>query len=129
MDRPIIEHQLDEFPYTTTQNQQELPASMQDQAPTEFKCQQKMCETFIHQDLTFLQPSEIYTSPIESQDESTPPDVARDQQPVTENPIQPVEPVLGTTSIETFNPGFPVFFHLPKLTWETPPLLKCYPKG
>ena len=59
-----------------------------------------MCETFVHQELTFLQPSHIYTSSIENQEESLPSEVTRNQQPVNETPIYPVEPVLGTTPTE-----------------------------
>ena len=56
--------------------------------------------TKVHQELTFLQPSQIFTSSIENQEESLPPEVTRDQQPVNETPIHPVESVLGTTPIE-----------------------------
>ena len=34
-----------------------------------------------------------------------------------------LRPSVLNTVYETFNPGFPVFFHLPKITWETPPIL------
>ena len=94
MYRPIIEHQPVKSPSTTVQIQQDSLVSLQDQAPTEFKCQQKMCENFVHQELTFLQPSK------ENQEESSPPEVTTDQQPVNETPVHPVEPVLGTTPIE-----------------------------
>ena len=97
-DRPIIEYQPEESPITPAQKQQELLVSTQDQAPTEFKWQQKTCEAFTHQELTFSQPSQIYTSPVESQDVSTTPDMASNQQSVTKTPIQPVEPVLCITS-------------------------------
>ena len=100
MDRPIIEYQQEESAPTTAQDQQNTLVPMQDWAPTEFKCQQKICETFAHQELTFLQPSQIYTSSAESQEESQPPEKNRDQQPANETPIHPVEPVLGTTPLE-----------------------------
>ena len=97
---PIVEHQPVKSPSTTAQNQQDSVVSPQDRTPTEFKCQQKMCETFVHQKLTFLLPSQIYTSSIENLEESLPPEVTRDQQPMNDTPIHPVEPVFGTTPIE-----------------------------
>ena len=59
-----------------------------------------MFETFIHQELTFLHPSQIYTSLAESQEESQPLEETRDQQPANETPRHPVELVLGTTPLE-----------------------------
>ena len=66
----------------------------------EFKLQQETCEAFIHQELTFLEPSEIYTTSTESQDAPLTSNVGSDQQSVTVTPIQSVEPVLGITPTE-----------------------------
>ena len=69
--RPSLVQQPEEPSSTTTQNPQNSPVSQQDRAFTEFEYQQKTCETFAHQEITFLQPSEIYTSSEEQQEEST----------------------------------------------------------
>ena len=66
----------------------------------EFKLQQEMCEAFIHQDLTFLQPSEIYPTSTESHNTPSPLNVVSNQQSVTATPIQSIEPVLGITPTE-----------------------------
>ena len=83
MDRPNIEYHPDKAPTTAEQDQQELPVSPQDQAPSEFEHQQKTCETFVNQELTFLQPSQIFNLPTKSQDQSIPLEL-------TETPTQSV---------------------------------------
>ena len=100
MNRPSLVQKPEEPPSTTAQNPQNSPVSQQDQAFTEFQCQQKTCETFAHQEITFLQPSEIYTPSEEQQEESIPPEQNTVRQPVNETPVHPVEPVLGTTPLE-----------------------------
>ena len=59
-----------------------------------------MCENFIHQDLTFLQPLEIYPISMESQEASLLANVANNQPSETTTSIQSIEPVLGVTPTE-----------------------------
>ena len=66
LDRPTIEYQPEESPNTPVKTQQKSLVFTEDSASVEFKLQQETCEAFIHQDLTFLQPFEIYTTSTES---------------------------------------------------------------
>ena len=62
MTRSILINQPEESPLTTILNPQKTPVTQQDQASTESDCQQKNCETLAPQEITFLQPSEIFPS-------------------------------------------------------------------
>ena len=66
----------------------------------ESDCQQKNCETLAPQEITFLQPSEIFPSTQEHQEEPMPSEPTTDHHPVNATPVHPVEPVLGTTPLE-----------------------------
>ena len=100
MTRSILIHQPEESPSTTLLNPQMTPVPQQDQASTESDCQQKNCEILAPQEITFLQPSKIFPSTQEHQEESVPLESTTDHHPVNETPVHPVEPVLGTTPLE-----------------------------
>ena len=98
MTRSII-CQPEESPLTTLLNPQKTPVPQQDQASTESDCQQKT-EILAPQEITFLQPSEIFPSTQEHQEEPVPLESTTDHHPVNETLVHPVEPVLGTTPLE-----------------------------
>ena len=100
MTRSTLIHQPEESPLTAILNPQKTPVPQQDQASTESDCQQKNCETLAPQEITFLQPSEIFPSTQEHQEEPMPSESTTDHHPVNETPVHPVEPVLGTTPLE-----------------------------
>ena len=100
MTRSILVHQLEESPLTTILNPQKIPVPQQDRASTKSDCQQKNWETLAPQEITFLQLSEIFPSTQEHQEEPMPSESTTDHHPVTETPVNPVEPVLGTTPLE-----------------------------
>ena len=85
---------------TTILNAQKTLVPQQDRASTELDCQQKNCEILAPQELTFLQPSEIFPSTQEHQEEPVPSESTTDHHPVHETLVHPVEPVLGTTPLE-----------------------------
>ena len=95
-------YKLEESFNTPVKKQLESPVFTEDQASVEFQLQQETCEAFIHQDLTFLQPSKIYTTSTESQEAPLASNVANNQQLVTATLIQSVEPVLGITPTEEY---------------------------
>ena len=100
MTRSILIHQPEESPSTTILNPQKTPVPQQDRASTESDCQQTNCETLAPQEITFLQPSEIFPSTQEHQEEPMPLESTTDHHPVNETLVHPVEPVLGTTPLE-----------------------------
>ena len=100
MTRSILVHQPEESPLTTILNPQKTSVPQQDRASTESDCQQKNCETLAPQEITFLQPSEIFPSTQEHQEEPMPSEPTTDHHSVNETPVHPVEPVLGTTPLE-----------------------------
>ena len=100
MTRSILIGQPEESPLTTLLKPQKTPVPQQDQASTESDCQQKNCEILAPQEITFLQPSEIFPSTQEHQEEPVPLESTTDHQPVNETPVHSVEPVLGTTPLE-----------------------------
>ena len=57
-------------------------------------------KTLAPQEITFLQPSEIFPSTQEHQEEPVPSESTTDHHPVNDTPVHPVEPVLGTTPLE-----------------------------
>ena len=93
-------HQPEESPLTTILNPQKTPVPQQDRASTESDCPQKNCETPAPQEITFLQPSEIFSSTQEHHKEFVPSESTTDHHPVNKTPVHPVEPVLGTTPLE-----------------------------
>ena len=100
MTRSILIYQPEESPLTTILKPQKTPVPQQDQASIESDCQQKNCEILAPQEITFLQPSEIFPSTQEYQEEPMPLESTTDYHPVHETPVHPVEPVLGTTPLE-----------------------------
>ena len=100
--RSILIHQPKESPSTTILNPQKTPVPQQDQASTESDCQQKKCETLAPQEITFLQPSEIFPLTQEQQEEPVPSELTTDHHPVNETPVHLVEPVLDTTPLENY---------------------------
>ena len=100
MTRSILIHQPEEPLSTTILNPQKTPVPQQDRASTESDYQWKNCETLALQEITFLQPSEIFPSTQEYQEEPMPSESTTDHHPVNETPVHPVEPVLGTTPLE-----------------------------
>ena len=100
MTRYILVCQPEESPLTTLINPQKAPVPEQDRASTESNCQQKNCEILASQEITFLQPSEIFPSTQEHQEEPMPSESTTDHHPGNETPVHPVEPVLGTTPLE-----------------------------
>ena len=98
--RSILIHQPEESPLTTILDPQKTPVPQQDRASTESDCQQKNRETLAPQEITFLQPSEIFPSTQEHQEEPIPLESTTDHHPVNETLVHPVEPVLGTTPLE-----------------------------
>ena len=98
--RSILIHQPEESPLTTLLNPQKTPVPQQDGASTKSDCQQKNCEILAPQEITFLQPLEIFPSTQEHQEEPVPSESTTDHHPVNETPVHPVEPVLGTTPLE-----------------------------
>ena len=81
-------------------NLQKTPVSQQDQATIKLVYQQQICETLASQEITILQPLEIYHAPQEHQEESLPSESTTDHHSVNAL-VHPVEPVLGTTHIMT----------------------------
>ena len=69
MTRSTLIHQPEESPLTTILNPQKTPVPQLDRASTESDCQQKNCEILAPQEITFLQPSEIFPSTQEHQEE------------------------------------------------------------
>ena len=100
MTRSILIHQPEESPLTTLLNPQKTLVPQQDQASTESDCQQKNCEILPPQEITFLQPSEIFPSTQEHQEEPVPLESTTDHHPVNETLVHPVEPVLRITPLE-----------------------------
>ena len=100
MTRSILIHQPEESPSTTILNPQKTLVPKQDRASTKSDCQWKNCETLAPQEITFLQPLEIFPSTQEHQEEPVPSESTTDHHPVNETPVHPVEPVLGTTPLE-----------------------------
>ena len=100
MIRSILVHQPEESLLTTILNPQKTSVPQQDQASTKSDCQQKNCETLAPQEITFLQPSEIFPSTKEHQEEPMPLESTTDHHSVNETLVHPVEPVLGTTPLE-----------------------------
>ena len=98
--RSILVCQPEESPLTTLLNPQQTLVPQQDQASTESDCQQKNCEILAPQEITFLEPSEIFPSTQEHQEEPMPSESTTDHHPVNETLAHPVEPVLGTTPLE-----------------------------
>ena len=93
MTRSILVCQPEESPLTTPLTPQKTPVPQQDQASVK-------SEILAPQELTFLQPSEIFPSTQEHQEEPVPSGSTTDHCPVNETPVHPVEPVLGTTPLE-----------------------------
>ena len=93
MTRSILVHQPEESPLTTSLTPQKTPVPQQDQASVE-------PEILAPQEITFLQPLEIFPSTQEHQEEPVPSGSTTDHHPVNETPVHPVEPVLGTTPLE-----------------------------
>ena len=91
--RPILIHQPEESPLITSLSSQKTPAPQQDRASVE-------SELLTPQELTFLQPSEIFPSIQECQEEPVPLTSTTDHHSVNETPVHPVELVLGTTPSE-----------------------------
>ena len=100
MTRSILICQPEESPSTTLLRPQKTPVPQQDQASIESDSQQKNCEILAPQEITFLQPSEIFPSTQEHQEEPVPLESTTDHHPVNETPVHLVEPVLGTTPSE-----------------------------
>ena len=100
MTRSILVHQPEESPLTIILNPQKTLVPQQDQASTKSDCQQTNCEILAPQEITFLQPSEVFPSTQEHQEEPVPLESTTDHHPVNETPVHPVEPVLGTTPLE-----------------------------
>ena len=93
MTRSILVHQPEESPLTTSLTPQKTLVPQQDRASIE-------PEILAPQEITFLQPSEIFPSTQEHQEEPVPSGSTTDHHPVNETPVHPVEPVLGTTPLE-----------------------------
>ena len=100
MTRSILICQPEESPSTTLLKPQKTPVPEQDQASVKSDCQQRNCEILAAQEITFLQQSEIFPSTQEHQEEPMPSESTTDHHPVSETPVHPVEPVLGTTPLE-----------------------------
>ena len=98
--RSILVRQPEESSSTTLLNPQKTLVPQQDRASTESDCQQKNYEILAPQEITFLQPLEIFPSTQEHQEEPVPLKSTTDHHPVNETPVHPVEPVLGTTPLE-----------------------------
>ena len=94
--RSILVCQPEESPLTTLLNPQKTPVPQQDQASTNLTVNRKT-EILAPEEITFLQPSEIFPSTQEHQEEPVPSESTTDHHPVNETPVHPVEPVLGTT--------------------------------
>ena len=91
--RSIFVCQPEESPSTTSLTPQKTLVPQQDQASIE-------PEILAPQEITFLQPSEIFPSTQEHQEEPVPSGSTTDHCPVNETPVHPVEPVLGITPLE-----------------------------
>ena len=91
--RSILVHQPEESPSTTLLKPQKTPVPQQDRASVE-------SEILAPQEITFLQPSEIFPLTQEHQEEPVPSGSTTDRHPVNETPVHRVEPVLGTTPLE-----------------------------
>ena len=98
--RSILICQPEDSPLTTLLNPQKTPVPQLDRASTESDCQQKNCEILVPQEITFLQPLEIFPSTQEHQEKPVPSESTTDHHSVNETPVHPVEPVLGTTPLE-----------------------------
>ena len=95
MTRSILICQPEESPFDYNTK------STEDTGPSpESDCQLKNCETLAPQEITFLQPSEIFPSTQEHQEKPVPLESTTDHHPVNETLVHPVEPVLGTTPLE-----------------------------
>ena len=99
--RSILVRQPEESPLTTILNPQKTPVPQQDRASTESDCQQKNCETLTPQEIRFLQPLEIFPSTQEYQEEPVSAELTTEHHPVNETLVHLVEPVLGTTPLES----------------------------
>ena len=98
--RSILVCQPEESPSTTLLKPQKTLVPQQDRASVKSDYQQRNCEILAPQEITFLQPLEIFPSTQEHQEESVPSESTTDHQSVNETPVHPVEPVLGTTPLE-----------------------------
>ena len=98
--RSIPVCQSEESPLTTILNPQKTLVPQQDRASTASDSQQKNCQTLAPQEITFLQPLEIFPLTKEHQEEPVPSESTTDHHPVNENLVHPVEPVLGTIPLE-----------------------------
>ena len=92
MTRSILVHQPEESLSTTSPTPQNTLVPQQDQASIKPKIPAP-------QEITFLQPLEIFSSTQEHQ-EPVPLGSTTDHSPVNETLVHPVEPVLGTTPLE-----------------------------
>ena len=93
MTTSILIRQPEECPLTTSLSPQKTLAPQQDQASIE-------SELLAPQELTFLQPSKIFPSIQEHQEEPVPSTSTTDHCSVNETLVHPVEPVLGMTPSE-----------------------------
>ena len=91
--RSILIRQPEESPFTTSLSPQKTPAPQQASASIK-------SEPSAPQELTFLQPLEIFPTTQEHQEEPMPSTSTTDHHPVNETLVHPVEPVLGTTPSE-----------------------------
>ena len=91
--RSILIRQPEESPLTTSLSPQKTPVPQQDRASIK-------SELLALQEITFLQPSEIFPSTQEHQEEPMPLTSTTDHRSVIETPVHPVEPVLGMTPSE-----------------------------
>ena len=89
--RSILIRQPEESPSTTLLKPQKTPVPQQNRASIKSDCQQKNCEILAPQEITFLQPSEIFPSTQEYKEEPVPLESTTDHHPVNETPVHPVE--------------------------------------
>ena len=89
----ILAHQPEESPVTNSLTPQKTLVPQQERASVE-------PEILAPKEITFLQPSEIFPSTQEHQEEPMPSGSTTDHRPVNETLVHPVEPVLGTTPLE-----------------------------
>ena len=82
MTRSILVCQPEESPLTTLLKPQKTLVHQQDRASIESDCQQKNCEILAPQEITFMQPLEIFPSTQEHQEEPVPSESTTDHHPV-----------------------------------------------
>ena len=95
MARSILVRQPEESPSTTSLTPQKTRVPQQDWASVE-------PEIIAPQEITFLQPSQIFPSTQEHQEKPVPLGSTTDHRPVDETLVHPVESVLGTTPLENY---------------------------